>query len=658
MRKLKIIEHISLDGVIQHSADETDFPYGEWTVPYRTAAGRDLVSVAHGDQFDLLLGRRTYDMWSGFWPKAPGSPLADRLNAAKKFVVSSLRELTRANSNLSARRQRRRVCCSIRTMWLDLSGSNRSRMHIRLQCFNARALRVLLSLTLTTLALPDVVHAASAARGNRQYAHDVRTSVDCAAAARIAIPNVRITASLAVPVNDSLRALGQKAHCRIEAVVDVETHIVALLPDDWNGRFLMGGAGGYGGAVQNQFESTVHEGYATVGTDAGHTAFAGTAEWALHNDRLIEDYAHRAVHRSAEATKALIVAYYGRAPEHSYFIGCSNGGREALMEAQRYPADFDGIVAVAPIFNMVEWSAAAIRNVQLQYPTGSASTPVVTPAVLRLVSAKVTEACDAMDGVRDSILENPEACTFKLASLSSCANDIPADGCITRAQRAVLTAITTPLNVGGLRYPGWPYGDQADPMGWGMWIAGPIGDVMGLTTRNAPTLQGIASIEFFKFFVYGDSAWSYVGYDLARAARDGAKVAAVVSATNPDLSAFYARGGKLLLAHGWSDPGISARSTIEYFKAVQQRSPHANSFTRLFMMPGVLHCDGGSGCDDVDYAGVIRQWVENGDAPSRIVARKLDGAKVVRTHPLCAYPMTARYNGSGKTDDAASFVCR
>ncbi len=156
-----------------------------------------------------------------------------------------------------------------------------------------------------------------------------------------ALPNAHITAASAVPSNDSLRALGQKPYCRVEATVDEETHIVALLPDDSNGRFLMGGGGGYAGSVDNQYASTVHEGYATVGTDAGHTAFALLAGWARRNDRRIADYGHRAVHRTAEVTKALIVAYYGRPPEHSYFIGCSNGGREALMEAQRYPADFD-----------------------------------------------------------------------------------------------------------------------------------------------------------------------------------------------------------------------------------------------------------------------------------------------------------------------------
>jgi feruloyl esterase len=229
---------------------------------------------------------------------------------------------------------------------------------------------------------------------------------------------------------------------------------------------------------------------------------------------------------------------------------------------------------------------------------------------------------------------------------------------VTRAQRAALTAFTTPLTAGTLRYPGWPFGDEADPEGWGTWMTGPVASFIELTAGTAPTLQAVVGTQFFKYLVYGDSAWRYVDYDLARAGRDGAKVAAVVSATNPDLSAFRARGGKLLLAHGWSDPALSARSTIEYFKAVQRRTPQASSFTRLFLMPGVLHCAGGSGCDDVDYAGIIRRWVEQGEAPSRIVARKLRGTQLVRTHPLCAYPMTARYAGTGSTDDAAAFTCR
>lgn len=512
-------------------------------------------------------------------------------------------------------------------------------MHVRSLCLLGVALP-----SLAVLVRPVALHAAPAA--------------DCAEALRIALPNAHVTVASAVAPNDSLRALGQKPYCRVDAIVDTETHIVALLPDDWNGRFLMGGGGGYAGSVENQYAATVHEGYATVATDAGHTGFALMAGWALRNDRRIVDYGYRAVHRTAEVTKALIVAYYGRPPEYSYFIGCSNGGREALMEAQRYPADFDGIVAIAPWVNPLEWAGAAVRNLQAQYPTGDLGAPAVTPAVLRLVAATVTETCDAIDGVPDGILENPAACTFTLASLPACANDVTADGCVTRAQRAALTAFTTPMTVGTLRYPGWPFGDEADPEGWGTWITGPVAAVMEMTAGTAPTLQGVIGIEFFKYFVHGDSAWRFVDYDLARAGRDGARVAAIIAPTSPDLSRFRARGGKLLLAHGWSDPALSARATIEYFNEVQRRTPQASSFSRLFLMPGVLHCGGGRGCDDVDWTAAIRRWVEQGEAPSRIIARKLNDTQVVRTHPLCAYPMTARFDGTGSTDDAAAFTCR
>ncbi len=510
-------------------------------------------------------------------------------------------------------------------------------------------------LSLAVFALP---RAASAAEVEHGGSEDRRTAIDCAAAMQITLPDARVTAVRAVSPNDSLRALGRKPYCRVEATIDEETHIVAMLPNEWNGRFLMGGGGGFVGSVDNQFSSTVHEGYATVGTDAGHTANSLTAGWALHNDRRVVDFAHRAVHRTAEVTKLLIAAYYGRAPEHSYFIGCSNGGREALMEAQRYPADFDGIVALAPAYNFLSITTTFVRNLQAQYPTGDISAPVVTPAVLKLLAARVTNACDSMDGVRDGTLENPETCTFRLASLPACAGDTVADGCVTRAQRAALTTFTSPLVAGSVRYPGQPFGDEGFDDSWGAWLTGPLQDIAAVTAGTAATVQGAFGTEFFKYFVYGDSSWRYVGYDFARAGRDGAKVDALVSATNPDLSAFRARGGKLLLAHGWSDPALNARSTIAYFKAVQARTPQAASFTRLFMMPGVLHCAGGSGCDEVDWATTIRRWVEQGEAPSRIVARKESGGKVLRTHPLCAYPRIARYDGMGKAEDAASYTCR
>jgi feruloyl esterase len=453
------------------------------------------------------------------------------------------------------------------------------------------------------------------------------------------------------------------AFCRVVAdakpTADSDIKLEVWLPaSGWNGKLQGIGNGGFAGLIDYvQIANAMSKGYAATATDTGHAGKSPVdADWAIGHPEKVADFGHRGIHEMTRVAKAVVQAYYAKAAQRSYFAGCSDGGREALMEAQRYPADFDGIVAIAPAFNFLEIAAGFIRNLQAQYPTGNFSAPVVTPAVLRLLAAKVTERCDAIDGVRDGTLENPEACAFNLASLPACANDVTMDGCVTRAQRAALAAFTSPMTAGTLRYPGWPIGDDADPEGRAAWMTGPVASMIEMAA--APTLQGVFATQFFKYFVYADSAWSYVGYDLARAGRDGANSAAAVSATNPDLSAFRARGGKLLLAHGWSDPALSARSTIEYFNAVQRRTPHASSFTRLFLMPGVLHCGGGSGCDDVDYAGVIRRWVDQGEAPSRIIARKLRGTQVVRTHPLCAYPMTARYNGTGSTDDAAAFTCR
>lgn len=505
-------------------------------------------------------------------------------------------------------------------------------------------------------ALAALLLAPCAARG--ATVHAPRAAIDCEAAGRLTLPGARITATRAVVPLPAARARGERPHCVVLATVDVETHILALLPDDWNGRFVMGGGGGFVGTIDNQSAAAVHEGYATVGTDAGHTGSGFSAVWALDNERRLVEYGHRAVHRTAEVTKLLIAAYYGRAPEKSYFVGCSNGGRQALMEAQRYPADFDGIVSIAPAYNFLAVATNFIRNLQAQYPDGDFRHAVITPTVLQLVARKVVERCDALDGVRDGSLEDPEACTFTPASLAACANDVPGAECVTKAQRAALTAIGSPLRAGAVRYPGQPYGDEADPSGIFAWITGPVPVMLAGTGGAEPTVQGAFGIEFFRYFVYSDPTWRYVGYDLTRAARDGARADSLVSATDTDLSAFQARGGKLLLAHGWSDPALNARATIEYFTAMRARTPDAASFTRLFLLPGVLHCAGGSGCDKVDWTAAIRRWVEEGTAPSLIEARKESGGKVVRTHPLCAYPMRAHWDGTGSAHRAESYACR
>ena len=481
-------------------------------------------------------------------------------------------------------------------------------------------------------------------------------ATDCASLTVLKLANVQITAAVAVDPTPRERALGRGTVCRVDGVIGKETGFRALLPDDWNRRFLMGGGGGFVGAVDNQAESAVNDGYATVGTDAGHHGHPMTAGWALNNDERESAFAANAVHETAQVTKQLIRAYYGILPDRSYFFGCSNGGRQALMEAQRFPEDFDGIVSMAPAIHVAAFAGSFVRNLQAQFPTGDFSKPVITRENLALLQRRVLDACDKGDAVRDSVLEDPRRCDFNLASIASCPNDEPAADCLTKSQRAAIETIYSPVRMrGALPYAGQPFGNEA---GWQNWIAGVAPAVMSATKQGAPSIQGAFGTEFFKYFVFDDSTWDYRRYDLSRAAADTKTIRALLDPSSPDLSAFAKRGGKLILAHGWSDPALTPQMTIDYFDAVRQRDRSAAQYTRLFMMPGVLHCGGGTGCDVVDWYSVISNWVERGVAPERVVAKKLnEDGRLIRTRPLCAYPRRASYDGKGSTDDAASFSC-
>jgi hypothetical protein len=510
----------------------------------------------------------------------------------------------------------------------------------------------------------SVLVVAAAANAGAQDARITKSAEsDCAAMTSLAIEDVHITQAAAVQPTAAQRAAGRAPLCRVAGVIGAEIHFVALLPDNWNRRFVMGGGGGYVGAVDNNAQNSVNAGYATSGTDTGHEGSALTARWALHNDERQINFAYLAVHRTAEVTKRIIAAYYGSAPVKSYFYGCSNGGREGLVEAQRYPADFDGIVVMAPAIDFGTFSTSFIRNMQVQFPTGDFSKPMVTAENLTLLQSKILDACDAGDGAHDGLLEDPRSCHFSLASLPACPNDAAGADCLTRAQRAAVEQIYSPVRANGTTvYPGQPFGNEGS---WGGWITGISAPSMTATGKHAPTEQGAFGTEFFKYFVFGDSTWDYTHYDLTYAAADVRRASTLLGATNTDLSAFTSRGGKLILAHGWSDPALNALATIHYYEAVKARDASADRYLRLYLLPGVLHCAGGTGCDVVDWYSAISDWVERGVAPTRISASKLGPAPTqgaprptVRTRPLCPYPQHASYSGSGSTDDEKNFVCK
>lgn len=473
------------------------------------------------------------------------------------------------------------------------------------------------------------------------------------------LPDVRITEAVAVDANAEPSAGIKVAHCRISGVIGKEIRFAVLLPDEWNGRFFMGGGGGFVGEVVNQAASSLNLGFATAGTDTGHQGASIQAGWALGDLERQLNFGHVAVHRTATVAKAIVRAYYDSDPVRSYFFGCSRGGGQALMEAQRYPEDFDGIVAAAPALDWPGIAAAFVKNAQAVFPDPHVlSRSVLTKDNLKLLESRILAACDANDKVKDGLLEDPRDCAFKTGDIPACADDRPGPDCFTKAERAAVERIYAPtVNQDGPIYYGQPFGGEAEADGWLSWITGV--DEPLLARAGTPSLQWAFGTEFFKYFVFGDPSWDYSRYDLATWKRDTRLVATFMNATNPDLATFKAGGRKLILWHGWSDPALSALATIAYYRQVEEHDPAVRDYFRMFMLPGVLHCGGGPGPGSVDWFTTIADWVERGKAPDRLTAAKLDkDGKVERTRPLCPYPQRAVYLGNGSTDAAESYACK
>ena len=455
-------------------------------------------------------------------------------------------------------------------------------------------------------------------------------------------------------------------HCRVHGVIDDEINFELLLPDEWNGRFMMGGGGGYVGSVQNSAltygagPGALERGYATVGTDTGHAGEGVEAGWALHNEKRQVNFGHRAVHLTAEAARSIIRHYYDREEEYAYFVGCSRGGGQGMMESQRYPEDFDGIVAGAPAYHWTAFTAGFVQNQQAIFPDASdLSSPVITAENRALLDASIRQACDHLDGVEDGVLNDPRLCNFTPDSLPRCAADTPGPDCVTSEQVAAMQAIYAgPTSNGERIFHGFPLGGENDPGGWDRWIAGADAS----RERGVPNLHYGFGTELYKYFVFDDPDWDYTRYDFSTWADDVAEAATVLDATDSDLGRFRDAGGKLILWTGWSDPALTALGTIDYYEQVVAGDPSASAYARLFMLPGVLHCGGGPGPDQVDWLTAIAAWVEQGEPPVRLVAAKQGGpageATPVMTRPVCAYPGAAAYAGSGSTDDEANFRCQ
>ena len=461
-------------------------------------------------------------------------------------------------------------------------------------------------------------------------------------------------------------------HCKVAGVIGTEIHFELLLPDKWNGKFAMGGGGGFVGQVINTaalLYGAVRSGYATVGTDTGHQGHPMEASWALNNMDRIVNFGHVAVHRTAVTAKALTKGYYEKDIDRSYFTGCSTGGRQALIEAQRYPEDFDGIVSGAPPSNYVAIAAAGMVQItQAMYPDPTnLEAAVIGPEEQELIGSKIFELCDALDGLEDGILNDPRQCKFDIKSLTCVGGST--EECLTEEQVGAAQIIYNgPKDKHGRLFPGYPFGGERSPAGWSRWLTGglkykPTGEFQaGVKAQhaapNAPSTAYSFGADFLKYFVFNDPDWNYAAYNFDTFREDTKLAAATLNATNPDLSAFRNRGGKLLIYNGWADMAITAYGTIEYFESVLAHDATASKDVRLFLMPGMGHCFGGVGPSAVNYLTVMNKWVTTGKAPEELPAYWLDkNRQLAGSRLLCAYPQVAKYDGKGGPRDASSFSC-
>jgi len=436
--------------------------------------------------------------------------------------------------------------------------------------------------------------------------------------------------------------------CKVSGRISKEIDFELLLPQNWNGRFLMSGGGGFVGSIQNDLISYVNTGYVTVGTNTGHVGTPLTAEWALDNMERQINFGRLAVHRTAAVSKSIINTFYCAEARYSYFLGCSRGGGQAMVEAQLYPEDFNGIVAGAPAFNWPAIGAKFIQGCQLIYPDPKdLSKPVITKDNLKLLQEHVLRQCDNADGLSDKIINDPRDCKFDFSKLPLCQDDKAGPNCFTKQQLTAIKAVYSPLSVEGkIVYPPFPYGLEAETGSWDTWITG---------SKEFPSLHYFFGTNMFKYLVYNDSSWDYTKYDFHKFFEETRYASSYLDATQSDYSDFKKFKGKMIMYHGWNDPALSAFATSQHYEEAMKKDKDLQSYIRLFLLPGVLHCGGGTGADSVDWVKLIQDWTESDKTPDRVIFSKTKNGKTLMTRPVYPYPKVAIYSGKGESTDEKSF---
>lgn len=502
----------------------------------------------------------------------------------------------------------------------------------------------------------------------------------CEGLSHLRLPNTTISMAVSVPAGKfqqpdgppaNRTAMDLPAFCRVTGVIrptaDSDIKFEVWMPSqNWNGKFDGVGNGGFAGSIgYSGLAAALRAGFAAAATDTGHEAGGTDARWALGHPEKIIDFGYRAVHLTAVIGKEIVQDFYGVAPKWAYFASCSNGGRQALMEAQRFPDDYNGIIAGAPANFWTHLLAAAVWNIQATLDKPASDIPAEK---LTAISAAALAACDARDGVKDGILNDPRQCHFNPQTLLCKGPDSMA--CLTAPQVAALKKIYAGTSDAGGRkvFPGYLPGAELGPNGWATWITG---------RGSSKSLDYDFGTQFFSNMVFDNPKWNFrtLNYDADVRLADQ-KMGPILNATNPDLTTFEKHGGKLILFHGWNDAAIPALNTVDYYRNVVARMSlrSADRFVRLYMVPGMQHCGGGPGPDsfgaypsidaDPEHSmfSALEKWVEHGKAPKAIIASKNEspstsasGAKMTR--PLCPYPEVAKYKGSGDGNKATNFAC-
>ncbi len=479
--------------------------------------------------------------------------------------------------------------------------------------------------SLATLALPDTTI----------------TSASPVAAGEFSLPGGAGAATATNPFVDL------PAFCRVTASLhptsDSDIRVEVWLPTaGWNGKYQAVGNGGWAGVITYPaMAQAVRHGYATSSTDTGHVGNRGT--FALGHPEKVTDFGYRAVHEMTAKAKAVIEAFYGNGPRLSYWNGCSTGGRQGLKEAQRYPFDFNGIIAGAaanPRIHLGTW------DIWIGHVVLKDKASYIAPSKYAMIHKAVLDACDALDGIKDGLISDPPRCRFNPRVLLCKGPETPT--CLTAAQVEAARKLYGPVKnprTGSEIFP--PY-EPGSELGWAVLAKGPDPNVYAL--------------DQFKYVVFQDPNWDWRTFNFDSDVALAEKVDNnTQDASDPNLKDFAGHGGKLLMYHGWSDPQVAPLASVNYYNSVVETmggSAKTSSWIRLFMAPGMGHCRGGEGPDVFDTMSAMEQWVEVGKAPDQLLASHSANGVVDRTRPLCPYPQTAQYKGSGSTDDAANFVCK